>query len=110
VTFLLPEEGGRSHLAENSSHYRPSLVFGDPDKRQPDLGDDGRTLTELYRMSAFDGDGTALLPDREHEVFIRISYYPDHRGYEKPSVGDTFTIREANRIVGFGRLLSIADS
>jgi hypothetical protein len=104
----MPEKGGRSHPAENSSKYRPSLVFGNPDKRQADLGEDGQTLIEAYRMSVFDGDGRPLLPGREHEVFIKITYYLDTQGYEKPNAGDTFTIREASKVVGFGRLLCVS--
>jgi len=58
-------------------------------------------------MAAIDGGGEDLLPGQPYEVSIVVTYYLEERGYEKPKVGDTFTIREAQKIVEFGELLSI---
>jgi hypothetical protein len=107
VTFLSEEDGGRSDPAINTSKYRPSIVFGDLNQRKPILGEDGRTLIEPYRMAAFAGDGETLLPGNPYDTELVISYYPDLSGYETPEPGDTFTIREGPRIVGFGEVLEV---
>lgn len=58
-------------------------------------------------MTAFAGDGAEMLPDEAYEVSIVVSYYPGELGYEAPKVGDAFTIREAQNIVGFGEVLAV---
>lgn len=107
VTFLSEADGGRRHPAINDRRYRPSIVFGDVSQRQAIFGDDGRTLVEPYRMTAFAGDGKELLADIPYVTEMVVTYYPGLSGYEAPESGDTFTIREGSKIVGFGEILEI---
>ena len=107
VTFLTHEEGGRPAPAYNSNKYRPHLVIGDPNQRVAVLGDDGKTLSEPYLMTSFTGNGEEMPQGVPLEIIINVVYYTDVDGYEAPVRGSTFTIREAQIIVGFGEVLSV---
>jgi len=58
-------------------------------------------------MTAFAGDGKELLANRPYVTELVITYYPGLSSYEAPGPGDTFTIREGPKIVGFGEVLEI---
>ena len=72
VTFLSKEHGGRSNPAINSDKYRPSAVLGDVNQRHAIFGQDGRTLIEPYRMTAFAGDGEPMLAGNPYEKKLSL--------------------------------------
>ncbi len=103
VTFLTPEEGGRSQSAYDSPLYRPHLVVGDPTQRAA-LTDDTGSATEKYLAVRFTGDGTELPAGEPQEVTLEL-VRSQEVDYSDLSPGSTFTIREGGRVVGFGHVL-----
>ena len=103
VTFLPASEGGRLIPAHNSNSYRPHLVVGDINQRAPLVADDGRTLLEDYLGVGFTGSGEAFNPGESRDVILQLIYYPDVN-YDRLESASTFTIREGERIIGFGRV------
>jgi translation elongation factor EF-Tu-like GTPase len=65
------------------------------------MGPDGCTTLENYLGICFTGNGDPLMPGKSHEVALLLVYHPEVN-YEPLATGATFTIREGDRIVGFG--------
>lgn len=103
VEFLSPDEGGRRLPAHDSREYRPHVVAGDVGQRQAIVGENGRTLVEDSLPVAFSGNGRVMYPNRPYSVRLVLWCYP-YSGYGALSPGATFTIREAQHIVGFGEV------
>lgn len=103
ITFLTPQEGGRSQNAYDSSHYRPHIVIGDPNQRVAVVDGTG-VATEKYLGVQFTGDNRVLPAGSDHQVTLRLIYFPEV-DYSAVISGATFTIREGGAIVGFGRVI-----
>lgn len=103
ITFLSPEEGGRSQPAFNFPNYRPHVVVGDPAQRKAVFAEDGRTVDENYLGVNFMGSGTVMTLGHECEVELELVYFP-HVDYSELKRGATFTIREGAKVVGYGEV------
>ena len=103
VTFLSPQQGGRSQNAYDSPLYRPHIVIGDPNQRVARV-DDAGVSAEEYLGVQFTGDDRMLPAGVEHQVTLALVYFPDV-DYSAIISGATFTIREGARVVGFGRVV-----
>lgn len=109
----------------NGDGYRPHLVVGDPDQREPILttrtikveGADGikrlqtsnNWIDEEYLGVAFhSGPAAAEMSEaalgKPLLVQLTLMYWPGLR-YEKIQEGATFTVREGGKIVGFGTVV-----
>lgn len=87
ITFLLPEDGGRSHPAFNG--YRPQFFYA---------GHDWDAVQEYPDVSQVNPGDTV----RAHLWFLS----PDeHAGKLRP--GAAFLIREGRRVVGFGSVITV---
>ncbi|TWT30974.1 hypothetical protein KOR34_43470 [Posidoniimonas corsicana] len=100
VTFLQPEEGGRSHPAFASADYRPHIVLGDA-KQRVALVDEHNQILEHYLGVAMHGDGEELTPGVPHKVRLTLMY-DGNVDYSGVQPGACFTLREGARIVGYG--------
>jgi len=103
VTFLTPQEGGRTGDTFDSDQYRPHLVVGDPDQRAVST-DDAGTSTEDYLGVQFTGPGSKLVPGESSSVTLGLVYHP-RVDYSALVPGATFTIREGGTVVGYGRVV-----
>jgi hypothetical protein len=103
VTFLSPQQGGRSKDVYDSPLYRPHLVLSDPNERVARV-DDAGVSTENYLGVQFTGDDRTLPAGIEHHVTLVLSYLPEV-DYSGLVSGATFTIREGGLIVGFGHVI-----
>ena len=102
VTFLRPEEGGRPHSAHDSPEYRPHLAVGEPNQRDA-ITDYRGDATEQYLGIQFTGDGGEIPSGVEYCAVVSLLYYPND-DYSSLAPGTTFTLREGNHIVGFGKV------
>ncbi len=108
VTFLTSEEGGRRSPPLDSVNYRPHVVVGDPNQRRA-IADENRVIQEHYLGVLFAGDDDRSLDlGARHEV--RLQLWNPQADYSALKAGAAFTIREGGKIVGFGRVLSVAVS
>lgn len=103
VTFLTPQQGGRSQNAYDSPRYRPHIVIGDPNQRVA-LVDGAGVSTENYLGVQFTGDDRELPAGSAHQVTLSLIYFPEV-DYSAAISGATFTIREGGTVVGFGRVV-----
>ncbi|HTK85343.1 MAG TPA: hypothetical protein VL625_09690 [Patescibacteria group bacterium] len=111
--------------ALNGDGYRPHIVVGDPNQREPILGTrttevmcaDGfkrrhtsdKWVNEEYLGVAFhcgpsDAEMSKEFLGKPLKVQLTLMFWPGLK-YEKIQDGATFTIREGGKIVGFGRVL-----
>jgi hypothetical protein len=106
VTFLSHHDGGRRTLPSFRSKpwYRPHIVIQEPMIRSADVDANGLG-TKLYL-------GVEFIDGPDHPEFGRcgqyqllLPYHP-HVDYSSVLEGATFTVREGNRIVGYGAVLS----
>jgi len=109
LTFLTKEEGGRSIAfppgALNTNKYRPHIVLGDINQRETvvEIVDGKQQLMERYLGVAF-CDGPHDIPfGRPISVKMTLMYYPQ-LSYVEVIPGETFTLREGGRIVGYGTI------
>jgi hypothetical protein len=124
VTFLAKsEEGwGRSTVPFlNGNTYRPHLVVGDPNQRQPILtthsyeveNTDGsksvrttdKWIDEEYVGISFDAGPENAVLEESVRVKLILMFWPGPQ-YEKLQPGNKFTVREGGTVVGFGSILS----
>ncbi len=111
LTLLAPEQGGRQTpivKAAFGGNYRPHIVIGNPDQREPILVErDGvkNYIDEEYLGVAFwQGPDTDVLPNNKSiELVLVLSSFPNVQ-YEKVISCATFTMREGGRIIGCGRI------
>lgn len=82
----------------------PHIVLGDPSQRQAEIGP-GNLLTERYLGVWVKDAPDELSPGQTAEVTLAMMYWPDEK-YEGEVQGDTFTLREGPKVVGFGHVLS----
>ena len=111
---MLPEsEGGRINPLSKEAfngNYRPHIVIGDPSQREAIVEatkDHPRTLTEKYQGVAFmSGDVKEEIPlNVKTKITMALMYYPDNE-YSDVYENATFTIREASKIIGYGKVLA----
>ncbi len=104
TTFLPKSEGGRD-IPDGifcDCRYRPHLVVGDPSQRQA-LIEDGNRLAEEYLGVVFSGGPPHIEPGIPTKTTM-ILLYPSV-DYSAVVPGATFTLREAARIIGYGRIV-----
>jgi hypothetical protein len=105
VTFLTPEEGGRSKPLPSGGlsgdRYRPHVVIGDPTQRHAIIVE-GKGVEE-YIGVAFSVGPEAPKAGIEMVVLLTAMYFP-HPMYDKLKAGVTFTVREGARVVAFGNV------
>lgn len=101
--FRSTEDGGRSQPAWDTNKYRPHIVIGDRDQKEAVLATDGRTLIEDYLPVVFTGEGQVMEFGKEWLVELRL--WNPGADYSGLVTGATFTIREADRIVGSGEVV-----
>ena len=103
---MLPHHKGGLRIPPSlNGMYRPHIVIGDPEQREPILGR-GRTIIELYLGVQFGKQDVVLLPERPTKVVLDLIYFPEI-SYEQVVPMATFTIREGPKIVGFGSILTV---
>jgi len=106
VTFLPESEGGRttppgSLTATKHGSYRPHIVIGDPNQRQAVVV--GNEIQETYLGVAFLSGSDKVEFNKPYLVELGLIYYP-HPAYDSVVPGASFTIREGDRVVGFGNV------
>jgi hypothetical protein len=89
ITFLLPEEGGRSFPPQylSGNQYRPHLVIREPN--------------EEYIGVAFNEGPAEPEAGQELSVVLTLIYFPNST-YGELRPGTDFTVREGAKIVGHG--------
>jgi hypothetical protein len=101
---LLPErEGGRKYPLDLSSEgvcYRPHIVIGDASQREAIVGN-GNVVIEEYLGVQFRPAPKTIHPGESNMVVMDLIYFPSV-GYEKAMPGAGFTLREGDKIVGYG--------
>lgn len=107
VTFLLPEEGGRSRPPSLLSGYGPHLVVQIPDVRQAAVV--GNVLTEAYLGVYFMPQPGETIAGQPLWCILALVYHPGV-DYSTLQNGATFTIREGPHVVGFGTVLEGLDN
>jgi hypothetical protein len=106
VTFLPESEGGRKEPPQLSSggQYRPHLVVGDPNQRQPVTI--GNEIQEIYLGVAFVSGPAKVESGKSYLTELALLYWPQPM-YESLVPNATFTMREGARIIGYGRVRKI---
>ena len=107
VTFLSPEEGGRTQATDLSSgSYRPHLVVQHPDVRPArPAAVAGGQLTGDYLGVCFLQGPAEYATGRPLRCLLALMYHPQV-DYTALQTGATFTLREGPHVVGFGTVLS----
>ncbi|HLA95630.1 MAG TPA: hypothetical protein VK612_07910 [Pyrinomonadaceae bacterium] len=104
VTFISASNGGRKTLPSIlGCVYRPHIVIGDPEQRQPNLTD-GNYIEELMLGVCFVSGPSIIEFKKKFIAQMGLIYWPSE-SYDSVISGATFTIREGGTIVGFGRVL-----
>lgn len=99
-------EGSRSKplMGLSSGNYRPHIVIGDPKQRQVKMKSGTNEGTEHYLGVQF-VSGPDIAPfDTDFEAQMRLTYFPNV-DYSEALPGNTFTLREGSKIIGFGRII-----
>jgi hypothetical protein len=81
--------------------YRPHIVIGDPSQRQAVIAD-GNRLTEDYLGVAFSDGPQHIEPGQPARTTMALIY--PRVDYSAAVPGATFTLREAGRIIGYGKI------
>ncbi|MDP6046440.1 MAG: hypothetical protein QGG25_12585 [Phycisphaerae bacterium] len=111
LTLLSAEEGGRQtpiFVCAYQARYSPHIVIGDPGQRKAIVVEkDGvKTSTELYLGVTFwDGPKIDPLPTGQAMEIEMMLFYAPSAIYDNAISGQTFTLREGSRIIGFGEIL-----
>ncbi len=109
ITFLTPEEGGRTWGSApwSPGQYRPHLVVQNPDIRQ--AAHNGNESTEDYLGVVFTTWPAEHVAGKSLRYTLALLYHPEV-DYDSLQKGATFTIREGAKIVGFGTVLSRSEA
>src|SRR5262245_5410564 len=98
VTFLSPENGGRTSMPELASgQYMPHLVIQSPEVRKASVID-GNVIVDDYLGVRFRSALAEILPEQPVDCEMELMYFPgvDYNGVR---VGATFTVREGGIVV-----------
>ena len=104
LTFRPVVQGGRDFPDDilNDRKYRPHIVIGDINHRQPIVAD-GNYHLENYLGIAFMNGPSHIEPGKSCLAQALLIYAPA-KEYSAAVPGATFTLREGGRIVGHGRI------
>ena len=109
VTFLSPDDGGRQTLPsfKTKPWYRPHIVIQDPAIRSAMVDENGNSNEHYLGVEFVDGPIDPKFGNN-NRCKLRLSYHP-RVDYSNVAGGETFTVREGGRLVGFGTVLSRSD-
>jgi len=102
ITFLSKSEGGRDipdGILRGIS-WRPHIVIGDPSQRQAVI--EGDQYTEAYLLVAFCDGPQHVEPGQPARTTMAL--LSPKTDYSAAVPGATFTMRDADRIVGYGKI------
>jgi len=108
ITLLTEEQGGRTWTpialkSLKGDSYRPHFVVGDTSQREAII-DENNNLLEEYLGISFSSSPNIIIQGEEFEAKIKLIYYPN-ADYSSLKPGATFTIREGDKVVGFGTVI-----
>ena len=109
LTLLSKEEGGREYplfLDNEEAFYRPHIVIGDPNQREPTFKQNSKFIDEEYLAVQFRPCRKVVHPGDTESLILDLIYYPQSK-YEQVELGATFTLREGGFVRGYGEVLGI---
>lgn len=91
-----------------SGKYRPHIVIGDTNQREPITQPGTNMITETYLGIVVTEGPESFNFEDEVEVKMVLAYFGTV-DYHNAQIGQTFTLREGGNIVGYGKIIDRKD-